>query len=607
MARLELLAPAKDLACGIAAIDCGADAVYIGAPRFGARANAGNPVADIAALCAYAHQYWARVYVTINTLLRDDELHDAVALMWELSAAGVDGFIIQDVGLLECELPPLPLIASTQMHNHTPARVRFLQQIGFSRAILARELTLDEIARLHEAVPQIELEAFIHGALCVCYSGQCYLSHARGGRSGNRGDCAQPCRLRYTLVDREGSVVAGPAHMLSLKDLNHSASLEQMIAAGVTCFKIEGRLKDRAYVMNTVAFYRAKLDALIARGVHQRSSSGASQPGFAPDVRKSFNRGFTSYFLHGRAAKMGAHATPKSLGEPLGPVRCADGTVVEIDTDTLINNGDGICYLDRQGALAGTRVNAVHGRRVTLNERVDIAPGTMVYRNYDQQFVRLLERATPARTVAVRFELAVAAHDVTLRAVDEDGVHAEQRAACALAAADNAGSMRDRAVRQLGKCGGTMFACEHVAVTMPAARVVPVALLNELRRAVLDKLQAARLAQRPREAPCARDASARYPADTLDFRGNVLNAAAAALYRRHGVREIEAAAEAGSCMAGKPVMTTRYCVLHELGMCLRTPRGKALRAPLYLVDDNGWRLELRCNAAACQIELVLAD
>ena len=310
MTPVELLAPARDLECGIAAIDCGADAVYIGAPRFGARSAAGNAPEDIAALVRHAHKFWARVYVTLNTLLLDDELEPARRLAWQLHEIGVDGLIIQDAGLLECDLPPMPLIASTQMHNHTPERVAFLEHAGFRRAILARELTLDEIRAIRAAAPAIELECFVHGALCVCFSGQCLLSYALGGRSGNRGQCAQPCRRAYTLVDAEGRTLASDSHLLSLHDLNLSDRLPDLLAAGVTSFKIEGRLKDRTYVANVVAFYRERLDeAMRAATGFERSSSGTSSPGFEPDLAKTFNRGFTTYFLDGRAEAVGSPET----------------------------------------------------------------------------------------------------------------------------------------------------------------------------------------------------------------------------------------------------------------------------------------------------------
>jgi collagenase-like PrtC family protease len=313
MEPIELLAPAKDLDTGLAAINCGADAVYIGAAQFGAREAAANSLEDLEALVAHAHKYWARVYVTVNTLLRNDELPEAVRLIHRLHAAGVDALIIQDAGLLECDLPPLPLIASTQMHNHTPERVAFLEKVGFQRVILARELSLEQI-RAIRAQTTLELECFVHGALCVSYSGQCYLSYAIGGRSGNRGQCAQPCRRRYSLVDSRGQTLASDRYLLSLRDLNLSADLKDLLEAGVSSFKIEGRLKDIHYVMNVVSYYRQQLDAILAGKGLQKSSSGRSQVGFTPDLAKTFNRGFTTYFLKGRDAAMHDHAAPKFTG-----------------------------------------------------------------------------------------------------------------------------------------------------------------------------------------------------------------------------------------------------------------------------------------------------
>jgi collagenase-like PrtC family protease len=319
LTRTELLAPARDLECGRAAVDAGADAIYIGAPRFGARANAGNPLSDIEALAAYAHRFWARVYVTVNTLLHDHEIQQATGLIEQLYGMGVDAIIIQDVGLLECDLPPISLIASTQMHNNSPEKVAFLEQVGFDRVILARELTVEEIRTIRQRT-SIELEFFVHGALCVSYSGQCYMSYAIGGRSGNRGECAQPCRRLYSLVDGSGRLLAPDRHLLSLKDLSLAGDLDALIDAGVCSFKIEGRLKDRAYVTNVVSYYRQQLDDVLSSRGLGRSSSGQSHIGIAPDPAKTFNRGYTTYFLHGRNRHMAALASPKMVGEPLGQV-----------------------------------------------------------------------------------------------------------------------------------------------------------------------------------------------------------------------------------------------------------------------------------------------
>lgn len=591
--------------CGKAAIDCGADAVYIGAPRFGAREKAGNCVEDIEQLCAYAHRFWARVYVTVNTLLRDEELEDAVAQIWDVYRAGADAVIIQDVGLLECDLPPLALIASTQMHNHTPARVKFLEQVGFTRVILARELTLQEIAAIHAAAPAVELESFIHGALCVCYSGQCYLSYARGGRSGNRGACAQPCRLKYTIEDQNGRVIAGPGHVLSLKDLNATEELADLAAAGVTSFKIEGRLKERAYVMNTVAWYRARLDEVIAQGAYRRASSGTSRPGFEPNVHKTFNRGYTCYFLRGGDREMNEARSPKWIGELLGKVRWIRGKELEIETQEALANGDGISYFDERKELCGTRVNRVEGRRVWVTDATGLKPGMSVYRNYDHAFMRGLEKAQSERTIGASFDIEVSGGQARCSARDEDEVTAEVQCTWEGKLVADVTQVRERIVRQFEKCGGSGLACEGVTVSVTEPVMPPVAFLNELRRRVCEALLGARVEQRSKMTRRARDMQAMFPERVLDMRGNVLNKKAAVFYQRHGVTEIATAGDARRSLEGEVVMTTKYCPLRERGLCLHGARGAALKQPLLMKDDEGTVLELQCDRDACCMRYVL--
>ncbi len=578
----ELLAPARDLECGIAAIDCGADAVYIGAPRFGAREAAGNSLDDIAALARHAHRFWARVYVTLNTLLRDDELDAACRTAWQLYEAGADGLIVQDMGLVECALPPLPLIASTQCHNHTPERVAFLERCGFRRVILARELDLEQIRAIRRAAPRIELECFVHGALCVSYSGQCRLSYALGGRSGNRGQCAQPCRKPYRLVDAEGRELAS-GHLLSLRDLNLSAHLPELLASGVSSFKIEGRLKDRAYVANVVAHYRQRLDALGA----PRSSSGATRLDFTPDVNKTFNRGYTAYFLNGRGEVVGSPRTPKMTGELLG-------TVESVGPDSFVISaglrpGDGFCFFDRNGALRGSAVNAVHGRTVVPEKMEGIEPGTAIHRNHDHEFLTRLGRSRPERRIAVQFRL----DGSTLMAADEDGNRAETRFDAPPAAKPERAMETLR--RQLAKTGETEFACAGVKVE-GAAPFLPVAALNALRRETLERLRAERERNRPKPEPGVMANDAPYPERELAWTANVLNRRAEQFYRRHGVVSTEPAAESGLDMRGRQVMTTRYCIREQLGMC-------GSRAPLALIDEQARRLELRFNCAACHMEV----
>lgn len=601
----ELLAPARNLDCGRAAIDCGADAVYIGAPEFGAREAAANPLDAIAALTAYAHRFWARVYVTVNTILRDHELAAAERLAWRLHEIGVDALMIQDAGLLECDLPPLPLIASTQMHNDTPEKVRFLQQVGFHRATLARELCLDEIRAIRRAAPQIELECFVHGALCVSYSGQCYLSYALGGRSGNRGQCAQPCRKAYHLVDARGRVVHGRGHLLSLRDLNLSDHLPALLDTGVTSFKIEGRLKDMAYVANVVAHYRARLDAALGEKGLRPSSSGVARPGFAPDPGKTFNRGYTAYFLTGRGGAVGFPATPKMVGEDVGRVARVDRAAITVATTLALHPGDGLCFFDVSGALRGTQVNAVRGDVIAVQSTTGIRVGTRLFRNHDHVFLTRAKTARMERRIRVALTLVTTPGGVALLARDEDGVEARCDVAGAVQAAKDPAAALATARRQLMKTGDSDCACSEVRVEATPAPFVAVSTLNGLRRGVLEALRAAREQGRPRVRGGAISNTAPYPQREITYLGNVLNRKAEAFYRRHGVTAIEPAAESGLDMRGRKVMTTRYCVKEQVGLCPRLGAVDAIEEPLFLVDDDGNRLRLDCDCARCEVDICL--
>jgi putative protease len=600
---VELLAPARDLECGLAAIDCGADAVYIGAPRFGAREAAGNSLETVAALVRHAHKYWARVYATLNTLLGDDELPLARTLAWQLHDAGVDGLIIQDTGLLELDLPPLALIASTQMHNHTPERVAFLERVGFRRAILARELDLDQIRAIRRAAPRIELECFVHGALCVCYSGQCYLSYALGGRSANRGQCAQPCRKSYTLVDAEGRVLELGRHLLSLRDLNLSEHLPELLEAGVTSFKIEGRLKDRSYVANVVAYYRSRMDDALSAAGARRASSGASSAGFRPDPAKTFNRGFTAYFLHGRAEPVGSPETPKMVGEEVGRVISTGPRDFTIEASLALHAGDGLCFFDRDGQLRGTTVNGVRGSTVEPDKIEGIEPGTLISRNHDHQFLTQVAKSRPKRRIAVKLTLGERA----LTVVDEDGNRAEVALACDLEPARQPEPARAAIVRQFGRTGDTEFVCAGVSVERETVPFLPVSTLNALRRDALDLLRAVRETNRPRLEGGIVPNATPFPEKELSYLGNVLNRQAEAFYRRHGVMRIEPAAESGLDMDDRKVMTTRYCLKHQLGLCPRDAATAQPAEPLALIDDEGHRLELCFDCRECEMEVWLGS
>ena len=607
MDRIELLAPAKDLENGIAAIDSGADAVYIGAAHFGARTKAGNSLHDIATLVEHAYTFWARVYVTVNTLLYDSELPQAVRLIHQLYEIGVDAVIIQDVGLLECDLPPIALIASTQMHNHTPERVAFLEQIGIQRVILARELSLAQI-RAIRARTSVELESFIHGALCVSYSGQCYMSYAIGGRSGNRGECAQPCRRRYALLDSEGRPVARDQYLLSLRDLNLTEHLDDLLEAGVTSFKIEGRLKDRAYVTNVVSWYRQELDRVLAARALSRSSSGQSKVGFEPDLTKTFNRGFTTYFLGGRAESPGAVESPKMVGQYIGTVAAVESRRFLLDTAISLNSGDGLCWFDAQGGLQGTVINTAHptqsGIAVTPEKIAGIHPGLKIYRNHDHAFLRQVQRSRPRRRVAIHLRLDTTPLGFVLLAEDEDGNRATGMLPAKKVPAQKPGQAEAITRRQLGKTGRTPFICTHVELAWERAYFLPMASLNTLRRETLEQLGQTRATNRPLMQGQILRNRVPFPESVLTYRGNVLNQRARDFYRRHGVQEIAAAAESGLDMRGEVVMRTRYCIQHQLGLCDGSTGARNLREPLYLVDDNGHRYRLRFRCADCEMEVI---
>jgi putative protease len=606
MERIELLAPAKDLESGMAAINCGADALYVGGARFGAREAAGNSLADIEGLVRYAHRYWARVYVTVNTLLRDDELPQAEKLAQELYNAGADALIIQDTGLLELDLPPIPLFASTQMHNHTPERVAFLEKVGIQRAILARELSLDQIKAIR-AQTKIELETFVHGALCVSYSGQCYLSYALGGRSGNRGQCAQPCRRPYRLLDADGKSLQQDRYLLSLRDLNLSEHLDELLDAGVRSFKIEGRLKDKAYVMNIVGYYRQKLDALLEERQMRPASSGKVHLDFTPDPRKTFNRGYTDYFLHGRQKPVGAIDSPKSTGEPVGRVTRLARNSFTLDGKAEIHRGDGLCFFNDQHELIGTTVNDVQERFVFPDRMAGIGAGTLVFRNHDHEFLSSLEKSKSERKISVRFRLAASLKGLALFAQDEDGNEAMFAMQTEKIVAEKPEQALETIQRQLGKLGGTEYECDFVRIDLPEAYFIPMGTLNALRRGALEELSRQRDENYPRLSGGAVINQTPFPSRDLSYQGNVLNHKAEDFYRRHGVTKIEPAAETGLDMHGRKVMTTRHCIKHQLGWCPKDRPDIRLAEPLALVDEQNNIFQLRFRCKECEMEVYLTE
>lgn len=598
MKKLELLAPARDLETGIDAVNFGADAVYIGAEHFGARAGAANTVTDIGRLAAHAHKYRAKVYAAVNTIFTDEELPRAQKLIHSLWEAGADAVIIQDMGLLETGLPPIPLFASTQTHNTTPEKVLFLEKAGFKRVILARELTLEEIKAIR-AKTTVELEFFVHGALCVSYSGQCYLSCELGGRSGNRGECAQPCRKPYTLKDAAGEIIENNKHVLSLKDLNLSRRLGQLAAAGITSFKIEGRLKDRAYVRNITAFYRRELDKVIAGKGYERASFGKNMPAFKPDPAKTFNRGYTEYFIDGNPLDVASPDTPKFVGEALGRIFDIKEGSFKIHNAEKLHPGDGIAFFDKTGALTGSLVNGVKDGRVRADNLKGMENGTAVFRNLDREFTKTVERDSAQRRFAVKLEFSETAKGFVLKASDERGTAVKKELHFKKEAAKNPEAALDTIKKQLSKLGESAFYLESLDVKLSAPFFIPVSILNDLRRDALAELENAGSAAPARSEIKISPNSFPYPEAKLDYTANVLNSKAAAFYKRHGVTEVGRAAEAGADLSGRPLMVSRFCLVRRLGQC---KKGKPVE-PMYIEDAEGNRLRLEFDCAACRMRV----
>ena len=601
---LELLAPAKTAVSGMAAIDHGADAVYIGAPRFGARADAGNDMAAIARLIRHAHRYYARVYIALNTILTDAELPQARDIIHKVHDMGADGLIIQDVGLLEIDLPPIPLIASTQMHNDAPEKVKFLEAVGFSRVILARELSLEEIAAIRRETT-VELEAFVHGALCVSYSGQCYMSQAVAGRSGNRGVCAQPCRGRYTLTDGDGKSIANRKFLLSLKDLNLLARIPDLVAAGITSFKIEGRLKEIDYVKNVVAAYRTALDRIIAdQPTFCRSSSGRSEITFLPDLERTFNRGYTDYFIDGRKEKVASLDTQKSIGQPIGRVIETGPDFFRTDGMNL-ENGDGLCFFTRDKKLTGLRVNQVRAGRIFPNSMKGLKVGSRLFRNHDQAFSRELKKNSARRQIALRIHLFQNADGVVIEAVDEDGIRSQLAETIEFAPANHPDRMKTQIITHLSRTGNTPYCVTRVQIDPDEPGFIPLSTLNSIRRTLLDRHTQSRSDARPSGGVRHAPTTVPYPESNLTFTANVLNAKARRFYQRHGVRQIEAAFETLDDKIGKTVMTTRYCVRYQLDACLeRRHHQKTVKPPLR-IDDGRHRYRLEFDCQRCRMRVVL--
>lgn len=602
---IELLSPARDLVCGIEAVNHGADAVYIGAPKFGARAAAGNTLDDIKQLCEYAHRFRVKVYVALNTILSDQELDEAESMIWELYQAGVDALIVQDMGITALNLPPIPLHASTQTDNRTPQRVQFLQDAGFTQVVLARELSLNEIHAI-SAQTTVPLEVFIHGALCVSYSGQCYLSAALSGRSANRGECAQYCRLPYTMQDADGVEIVKSKHLLSLKDMNRSAQLELLLDAGVSSLKIEGRLKDASYVKNVTAFYRKKLDALFKkRSEYCRASSGTVSFTFEPIVEKSFNRGFTDYFLTQRTADITAFDTPKSLGEKVGSVKEIKGAYFTVAGTKSLNNGDGLSFFNVHGVLQGFRVNRVDENRIYPLEMPYILPKTVLYRNLDHEFEKELSRPTAERKIAICLQFTDNAFGFSLTATDEDGCSATitRELEKEIARRDQQENIRT----QLSKLGATAFEATEVVIDTTENWFTPSSVLTDMRRLVIEKLESVRkIAYRREPAGKPKTVNETQAPVQLTYLANVSNSKAKQFYIEKGAQQIESAFEL-EAQQHVPLMFTKHCLRYSMGWCAVHHKEKSpYKEPYYLLYKDT-RLRLQFDCKNCQMLIYKAE
>ena len=646
MKKIELLSPAKNLEVGIAAINHGADAVYIGGPSFGAREKVGNSIEDIESLCKHAALFDAKVYVTMNTLLYDSELEDARKLAYDCWNAGVDALIVQDMALLNMDMPPIALHASTQCHNIEAEKVKFLEDVGFSQVVLARELSIEQIKDIRSKTT-VPLEYFIHGALCVSYSGQCYLSHVIGGRSANRGACAQPCRLRWNLENAEGKRLISNRHLLSLRDLNNSKNIEELIDAGITSFKIEGRLKDIDYVKNVTAYYRNRIDEIIAkRDDICRSSRGESNPTFYPAPEKSFSRGFTDYFIHGRQKYIDAPYSPKSMGEYLGTIEKVKNKSITIRTGKELHNGDGLCFLDRENNLLGFNVNAVAENKTrsltqTITSNTDISmatrfkiEGSKIFRNSDLVWQKEVEKSNGNRKqkISLRFSDTEDGFALSAKLYNEDCEYVTTNISIEKEVAINTENALDNTKNKLSQWGDTEFAVEEIDVLFgqqttdngqgclslskadigtstssvteesQIAYFIRASVLGEMKKDLVEKLKSYLIEKHrnERETFVRPETNAIFPKDNLSYLGNVINAKSREFYEMHGVEIIEDGLEKLRSNDELVVMTTKHCVRYANNICSKEI-GKPATS-LYLVNDKGrFRLDFDCRNCCMKV------
>ena len=625
--KIELLSPAKNLEVGIAAINHGADAVYIGGPGFGAREKVSNSIEDIEKLCNHAAIYDAKVYVTLNTLLFDNELEQARKIAWDCYNAGVDALIVQDMALLMMDMPPIALHASTQCNNTTAEKVKFLEDVGLKQVVLARELSINEIKDIRSKTT-IPLEFFVHGALCVSYSGQCYLSHVIGHRSANRGACAQPCRLAWNLEDENGNVLIANRHLLSLRDMNNSHNLEELIDAGISSFKIEGRLKDADYVKNTTAYYRRAIDEIIERRSDlERASRGDSSPSFVPNLEKSFSRGFTDYFIHGRQKNIDSPFTPKSMGEHIGEIKKIDGKrlTVKLKEGITLHNGDGLCFLDENNELQGFNVNGVEGNVIlastVISSGVKRSREISLYRNFDIVWQKSVENSTGNRKIAINLEFSETSDGFRLTSVNENVSVSLQ---CHKDIAKNPEKALETIRTKLSQWGDTKFVVENIDIQLDTIYFIPASVLGEMKRQLVSELEKSlverhrlngRHFDRPQGAEKSHSIAGDFSTtlrsarndgvgDHLSFLANVTNSLSRQFYENHGVTHIDDGLEKTMQDGEIVVMTTKHCIRYANGMCAKETGKPA--TPLYISNERGrFRLDFDCKN--CQMKVVFEN
>ncbi|QZE13448.1 U32 family peptidase [Halosquirtibacter laminarini] len=596
--NIELLAPAKNLEYGKVAFDYGADAVYIGGPSFGARANAGNSISDIESLVRYAHRFDGDVFMALNTILFDHELEEAHRIIWQAYNAGVDALIIQDMGILEMDLPPISLHASTQTNNFTLEKVQFLEKVGFDRVVLARELSLTEIQDIAENT-NVSLEAFIHGALCVSLSGQCYMSAFNGARSANRGACVQSCRKAYSLYDSKGECLVDNKYLLSLKDMNQTNSLKDIVESGVQSLKIEGRLKDINYLKNSVGHYRRELDQILEGSTKVRASVGKTTFDFTPDPKKSFSRDFTSYFLNEKQPSIANLETPKSLGELVGTVKLIGKSNFTLEGSVQISNNDGLVVVHSDGTTEGVKVNVAENNTITPLKMPRLNKKDMVYRNYNHGFLQSLEKSRTSRKRGVDILISEEKEFVEISFAVDSNRGVEYTFESTFEFAKNEQVAQNNIQKQLSKLGDTPFFVSSFTSELKHTPFIPNKILGNVRRELAERLVVVLESERKVSRNIETN-DIPYIEDIVDYRANVANQLAVDFYKRHQTKVTEMAFESHKKNNSSLLMQTRYCILNEIGQCLK--KGFSLDLPLKLVDSHHeYQLSFDCKNCSMQI------